>query len=129
MFQNFIEQLRKNENIKAYGYFIALAIVAIAIVIVILAPEITFLIKLTISVNFILALFIVIYLQYFLDVNPIYRGMFFALIPLLVSVLFIVLYTEIDPTSTFQTKVPVAMLIMGVSANIIKSRFKKTSKI
>ncbi|MCK1995280.1 hypothetical protein MPH61_22925 [Peribacillus muralis] len=124
MLQNFIEQIRKNENNKVYGYFVALAIMAIAIVIVILAPEITMLIKITIGVNFILALFIITYLQYFLDINPIYQGIFFTFISLLTGVIFIVFYTEINPNATFRSKGPVAMLISGISANLIKSRLK-----
>jgi hypothetical protein len=127
MLQNFIEQLRENENYKAYGYFVALSIMAIAILIVILAPEITILLKITISIIFILALFIITYLQYFSNIDPTYQGMFFAFISLFTGVLFIIVYTEINPNATFRTKGPVAILITGVSANLIKSRLKSNN--
>ncbi|MCM3724273.1 hypothetical protein M3226_00965 [Neobacillus cucumis] len=125
MIQKFIEQLRNNEKNKVYGYLVALAFMALAIVLAILTPDFNTLIKTTIGLLILVSLFIGTYLNLFLDINPYYRGLFFSLISLLVGVLFIVIYPEINPNATFRTIGPVAMLILTASAKFIKLRYKK----
>lgn len=119
MLKKVFDHLRLNDSLQLYTCLFALILGGSAIVLFILVDEISPTIKLIGSCLFILALTMVTYMTNFLKINPYYRGVLFTIITVVVSVLFLVLYSKFFPKSTFHSTGPMVILIQYIVAKLI----------